>query len=146
MRAPIRNIPVVSVAAATLAALTLLSAACRDGDDSCVSESERAAGIKVTLVTVWNGNPEFLPAGIGVEDGCAGPVHTFDDSSYVYISDGNEHTVGDFFEVWEDSPDERPGSAVENVSLNGQPYTDDYRAIVFKDDDRIVVAFGDRLP
>lgn len=127
-------------------ALTLLAAACRGDDDPCVSETERADGIKVTLVTVWNGTPEFLPAGIGVTDGCAGPVHTIDDSSYVYISDGKEHTVGDFFEVWHDSPDERPASAVENVSLNGQPYTDDYRRIVFQDGQRIVVAFGDRLP
>ena len=126
--------------------LALLAAACRGDDNPCVSEAERAEGIKVTLVTVWNGNPEFLPAGIGVDDGCAGPVHTIDDSSYVYISDGVDHTVGDFFEVWQDSPDERPASAVENVSLNGQPFTGDYRTIVFEDDQRIVVAFGDRLP
>ena len=91
-------------------------------------------------------HPEFLPEDVGVTDDCTRPVHTVDNSSYVYIVGDGKYTVGDFFEVWEDSPDTRPGAIVENISLNGQAFNGDYRAIVFEDDQRIVVAFGDRTP
>ena len=131
-------------------ALALLLSACSglagDATTACIDESERASGIKATLVTVWNGTPEFLPEDVGVTDDCTRPVHTVDNSSYVYIVGDGKYTVGDFFEVWEDSPDTRPGAIVENVSLNGQAFNGDYRAIVFEDDQRIVVAFGDRTP
>ena len=131
-------------------ALTLLLAACSglagDATTACIDESERASGIKATLVTVWNGTPEFLPEDVGVTDDCTRPVHTVDNSSYVYVVGDGKYTVGDFFEVWEDSPDTRPGAIVENISLNGQAFNGDYRAIVFEDDQRIVVAFGDRTP
>ena len=131
-------------------AVALLLFACSgladDATTACIDESERASGIKATLVTVWNGTPEFLPEGVGITDDCTRPVHTVDDSSYVYIVGDGKYTVGDFFEVWEDSPDTRPGAIVENVSLNGQAFNGDYRAIVFEDDQRIVVAFGDRTP
>ena len=136
-------------AAATVAALLL--AACGDGlaDDAasaCIPDAERGTGIKATVVTVWNGTPELLPEGIGVTEDCTRPLHTIDDSSYVYIVGEEQYTVGDFFDVWEDDPSTRPGSSVENVSLNGQPFNGDYRAIVFEDEQRIVVAFGDRRP
>ena len=131
-------------------ALALLLAACSglagDATTACIDESDRASGIKATLVTVWNGTPEFLPEDVGDTDDCTRPVHTVDNSSYVYIVGDGKYTVGDFFEVWEDSPDTRPGAIVENVSLNGQAFNGDYRAIVFEDDQRIVVAFGDRTP
>ena len=131
-------------------AFTLLLAVCSglagDATTACIDESERASGIKATLVTVWNGTPEFLPEDVGVSDDCTRPVHTVDNSSYVYIVGDGKYTVGDFFEVWEDSPDTRPGAIVENISLNGQAFNGDYRAIVFEDDQRIVVAFGDRTP
>lgn len=117
-----------------------------DATTACVDAAGRDSGIRVTLVTVWNGNPEFLPAGVGVDEGCIRPVHTFDNSSYVYIVGEKSYTVGDFFDVWPDNPHTRPNAAVENVSLNGQPYEDDYRGIVLEHDDRIVVAFGDRTP
>ena len=77
------------------------------------------------------------------------PTHTHDDSSAIHIeaADNQKYTVGDFFDVWgADSPALRPNADVENVSLNGQPFTDDYRDIVFEEGDRIVVAFGDRMP
>ena len=131
-------------------ALALLLAACSglagDATTACIDDSERASGIKATLVTVWNGTPEFLPEDVGIADDCTRPVHTVDNSSYVYIVGDGKYTVGDFFEVWEDSPDTRPGAIVENISLNGQAFNGDYRAIVFEDDQRIVVAFGDRTP
>ena len=131
-------------------AVALLLAACSglagDATTACIDDSERASGIKATLVTVWNGTPEFLPEDVGIADDCTRPVHTVDNSSYIYIVGDGKYTVGDFFEVWEDSPDTRPGAIVENVSLNGQAFNGDYRAIVFEDDQRIVVAFGDRTP
>ena len=135
------------------AALTLSLAAVACGTDladdattACVDETDRASGIRVTLVTVWNGTPEFLPEGIGVNDTCIRPVHTLDTSSYVYIVGDKSYTVGDFFDVWPDNPSSRPNATVENVSLNGVRYEDNYRDIVFEDDQRIVVAFGDRTP
>ena len=130
--------------------MALLLSACSglagDATTTCIDESDQASGIKVTLVTVWNGTPEFLPEDVGVTDDCTRPVHTVDNSSYVYVVGDGKYTVGDFFEVWDDSPDTRPGAIVENVSLNGQAFNGDYRAIVFEDDQRIVVAFGDRTP
>ena len=130
-------------------ALTACSSGSEDILTQCVNHDNLHSHIHVTLVTVWNGQPEFLPAGIGVTPECMSPTHTHDDSSAIHIEATNnqEFTVGDFFDVWgADSPASRPNADVENVSLNGQPYTDDYRDIVFENGDRIVVAFGDRTP
>ena len=131
----------------------LLLAACSSSDEDpltqCVNHDALETHIHVTLVTVWNGQPEFLPANIGITPECMSPTHTHDDTSAIHIEGpGNQqYTVGDFFDVWgAESPDLRPGSAVENVSLNGQPYTEDYRDIVFEEGQRIVVAFGNRTP
>lgn len=125
------------------------SSSSRDILTQCVTHDTLEGHIHVTLVTVWNGQPEFLTANIGITDDCMRPTHTHDDSSAIHIegSDDKEYTVGDFFDVWgAESPALRPNAHVENVSLNGQPFTDDYRDIVFEDGDRIVVAFGDRTP
>ena len=130
-------------------ALTACSSGSEDILTQCVNHDNLDSHIHVTLVTVWNGQPEFLPAGIGVTPECMSPTHTHDDSSTIHIEATNnqEFTVGDFFDVWgADSPASRPNADVENVSLNGKPYTDDYRDIVFENGDRIVVAFGDRTP
>lgn len=131
----------------------LLLASCTNGSPDvltqCVSHENLGSHIHVTLVTVWNGQPEFLPANIGITSDCMRPLHTHDDSSLVHIEGpgDQEYTVGDFFRVWgADNPSLRPGAGVENVSLNGQPYDGDYRDIEFEDDQRIVVAFGDRTP
>ena len=137
---------IVIAAVAAIVLATRGSDLADDATTACVADADRASGIRVTLVTVWNGNPEFLPAGIGVSDACIRPVHTIDDSSYVYIVGGKQYTVGDFFDVWPDSPATRPNATVENVSLNGQRYEDNYRDIIFEHDQRIVVAFGDRAP
>ena len=139
---------------ALVSVFVLLLAACSSSSSGdiltqCVNHDNLDSHIHVTLVTVWNGQPEFLPAGIGVTPECMSPTHTHDDSSAIHIEATNnqEFTVGDFFDVWgADSPAHRPNADVENVSLNGQPYTDDYRDIVFENGDRIVVAFGDRTP
>ena len=139
---------------ALVSVFALLLAACSSsgsGDilTQCVNHDDLDGHIHVTLVTVWNGQPEFLTANIGITADCMRPTHTHDDSSAVHIEAPNdrEYTVGDFFDVWgADSPAARPNAIVENVSLNGQPFTDDYRDIVFEDGDRIVVAFGDRTP
>ena len=139
--------------AAFAAVFVLLLAACggSDGDTltQCVDHDNLDTHIHVTLVTVWNGQPEFLPAGIGIASDCMSPTHTHDETSAIHIEGpGNQtYTVGDFFDVWGgESPDLRPGSEVENVSLNGQPYIEDYRDIEFEDGQRIVVAFGNRSP
>ncbi len=141
--------PALALAAALT--LSLATAVCgtdlaEDAATACVDETGRAAGIRVTLVTVWNGTPEFLPEDIGVTEDCIRPVHTIDNSSYVYIVGDKKYTVGHFFDVWPDNPSTRPNATVENVSLNGVRYEDNYRDIVFEDDQRIVVAFGDRTP
>ena len=117
-----------------------------DAATACVDAAGRDDGLRVTLVTVWNGTPEFLPAGVGVTGDCIRPVHTFDDSSYVYVVGEKQYTVGHFFDVWPDNPHTRPNAQVESVSLNGQRYDDDYRDIILEHDARIVVAFGDRTP
>ncbi len=141
----------LAVVWASVAMFVLAACSSSAGDilTQCVNHDNLDGHIHVTLVTVWNGQPEFLTANIGITADCMRPTHTHDDSSAVHIegSDDQKYTVGDFFDVWgADSPALRPGAIVENVSLNGQPFTDDYRDIVFEDGDRIVVAFGDRTP
>jgi hypothetical protein len=136
---------------ASVAMLLLASCSSSSPDilTQCVSHDNLDGHIHVTLVTVWNGQPEFLSANIGVTPDCLRPTHTHDESSAVHIEtpDDRKYTVGDFFRVWgAESPAMRPGAEVENVSLNGEPYTDDYRDIVFEDGQRIVIALGDRTP
>ncbi len=137
---------VIAVAAAVVVLATRGPDLADDATTACVDATDRDSGIRVTLVTVWNGTPEFLPAGVGVSNTCIRPVHTFDDSSYVYVVGEKSYTVGDFFDVWPDNPATRPNATVENVSLNGQRYDDNYHDIVLQHEDRIVVAFGDRAP
>ena len=131
----------------------LLLASCSSGSPDiltqCISHDNLEGHIHVTLVTVWNGQPGFLPANIGVTPDCLRPTHTHDESSAVHIEapDDQEYTVGDFFRVWGDeSPAMRPGAEVENVGLNGVHYDGDYRDIVFEDQQRITIAFGNRTP
>jgi hypothetical protein len=139
--------------AALASVFVLLLAACGSSDEDplvqCIDHDNLDTHIHVTLVTVWNGQPEFLPAGIGITPACMSPTHTHDDSSAIHIEapSNQQYTVGDFFDIWgETSPALRPGSEVENVSLNGRPYMDDYRDIVFEEGIRIVIAFGNRTP
>ncbi|MDE2900175.1 MAG: hypothetical protein OXN15_04010 [Chloroflexota bacterium] len=146
LRLAIATVVIVVAAVAIIVLATRGPDLADDATTACVDATDRDSGIRVTLVTVWNGTPEFLPAGVGVSNTCIRPVHTFDDSSYVYIVGEKSYTVGDFFDVWPDSPATRPNATVENVSLNGQRYEDNYRDIVLQDEDRIVVAFGDRTP
>lgn len=141
----------LAVVWASVAMFVLAACSSSAGDilTQCVNHDNLDGHIHVTLVTVWNGQPEFLTANIGITEDCIRPTHTHDDSSAVHIEAPNdqEYTVGDFFDVWgADSPALRPNAIVENVSLNGQPYTEDYRDIVFEEGNRIVVAFGDRTP
>ena len=140
--------------AALASVFVLLLAACSSSDEDpltqCVDHDNLDTHIHVTLVTVWNGQPEFLPAGVGIMPDCMSPTHTHDDKSVIHIEgpEDQKYTVGDFFEIWgEESPDLRPGAIVERgTSLNGNPYTYDYRDIEFEDGQRIVVAFGNRTP
>ena len=140
----------VALASVFVLLLTACSSSKEDPLVQCVDHDQLDSHIHVTLVAVWNGQPEFLPAGIGITPECMSPTHTHDDTSAIHIEAPNDqqYTVGDFFDVWgADSPDLRPGAMVEpGTSLNGEPYTDDYRDIVFEDGQRIVVALGNRTP
>jgi len=140
---------------ALVSVFVLLLAACSSSSSGdiltqCVNHDNLDGHTHVFLVIAWNGQPETLPANIGITPDCMRPTHTHDDSSSIHIEAPNdqEYTVGDFFDVWgADSPALRPGASVERgTSLNGQPYTDDYRDIVFEDGQRIVVALGNRTP
>ncbi len=137
----------------TLAALAsvfvLLLAACGSGDKDpltqCVDHDKLDSHIHVNLSTVFNGQEEALPAGIGVTPQCMSPTHTHDESSAIHVESpsNQKYTVGDFFDIWgARSPDLREGAVVESVLLNGEPYSGDYRDIEFEDGQRIEVAFG----
>ena len=130
--------------------LTACSSGSEDILTQCVNHDNLDGHIHVFLAIAWNGQPETLPANIGITPDCMRPTHTHDDSSLIHIEAPNdqEYTVGDFFDVWgADSPALRPGASVERgTSLNGQPYTDDYQDIVFEDGQMIVVALGNRTP
>ena len=82
-----------------------------------------ATHIHPTLSITVDGEPERLPANIGVSGNCMAETHTHDSSGTLHIETATharlqELSIADFFDVW-NQPVEREGYDM-TISVNGQ--------------------------
>lgn len=117
--------------------------ACRSGPavpvlERCVEHERLGMHIHPHLTVMVDGVATLPPGGIGISPNCMRPLHTHDASGYLHIEypERRDFLLGDFFQVWgEPFKDKRAVS----VTVNGEPFRGDYRSIVLRDGQRIVV-------
>ena len=69
---------------------------------SCTLDMYTQFHIHPRLTTVVNGEPQTVPASIGITLGCMHPIHTHDASGSIHVEspEQRDFTLGDFFAVW----------------------------------------------
>lgn len=76
-----------------------------------------AAHIHPILTITTDGEPEIVPANIGIEGSCMREVHTHDVTGTIHVETKEletTYTLGDFFAVW-GRPAEREGYSLEII-------------------------------
>jgi hypothetical protein len=115
----------------------------------CTSDMATQFHIHPNLQLVINGQPQTIPANIGVKPGCMNALHTHDTSGKIHVESptARDFTLADFFAVWEktfnkgqildNTTDE---SHVIRMTVNGQE-SQEFENLVFKDGDQIEISF-----
>lgn len=97
------------------------------------------------------GNPQTVPANIGLASGVESPLHTHDDTGVIHIESASRHdfTLGDLFDVWGvrltatcmggycDAGDRQLRAYVDGDPVTGSP-----RAVALADHEVVVLTFG----
>lgn len=89
--------------------------------------------IHAQLTVSINGEPQNIPANVGVNANCMAEVHTHDASGKIHVETTDttiDQTLADFFAVW-DKPLERDGYS-RTLLVNGEVHEGTY---VFSDGD-----------
>ena len=110
----------------------------------CVRSEGTALHIHSQLTILADGQNVVVPANIGIKSACLYWLHTHDDSGTVHIESPTQRdfTLGEFLDMWKQT---QPGTykfdqnTVTSVTVNGKTYADDYRSLVFVDDDKIIM-------
>ncbi|OGY99117.1 MAG: hypothetical protein A2945_05375 [Candidatus Liptonbacteria bacterium RIFCSPLOWO2_01_FULL_52_25] len=105
--------------------------------------------IHPNLAIIVNGEPQTLPANIGVRYGCMNPLHAHDETGKIHVESPvqRDFTLGDFFAVWEKTFSkeqifEHKTDAEHEIvmTVNGSP-SDAYENLIFEDEQKIVIEY-----
>lgn len=114
----------------------------RDSGILCLpnGHTNLAQHIHQMFSVVVDGVAEVIPANLGIEGTCMAEVHTHDTTGKIHVEtvDPNtNHTLADFFRVW-NQPIERPGYSLV-ATINGKAVPDPGSHILADDD---VISFS----
>lgn len=115
--------------------------------EACVDHGSDLYHIHQSLYILVNGESQVIPSNIGVKPGCMRAIHTHESGGTIHVEVPEglalpEPTLGVFFDVWDTtSPESRVWDYTGNVTLtvNNQPYNQDYRSLVLEDDQVIII-------
>lgn len=88
-----------------------------------------------------NGEPEVIPANIGISESCMAEVHTHETNGVIHVESADRNkdfTLGDFFTVWERDLQRDDFEAA--VSVNGSE-VEDPLSYVLRDQDSITIEY-----
>jgi hypothetical protein len=91
------------------------------------------------------GQPVRVPAEIGIDAAAQriSPLHTHDDSGVIHVESPvkRDFTLGQFFAEWRQPLTGNPAGRL-SVYVDGKPYAGDPAALVLREHQEIVVAYG----
>lgn len=116
---------------------------------ACVThDTDSASHAHVQLTILQNGKPIVIPQSIGIAGTCMHPLHTHDNTGRIHMEYPTPFpfTLGDFFDlqgiVLTDAQIGRiktnDGYAI-NVIVNGEKRKNNYRNLLLRDDQRILI-------
>lgn len=101
-----------------------------------------AQHIHPELRILENGVEQVPPANIGVTQGCMRWLHTHDADGRIHLEtpDQRDLKLGQFLSVWQAGGSYfLEGKVVANVTIDGVQYNGDYREIILKDHQKVVL-------
>jgi len=119
-------------------------------DVACLPNGHQQIALHIhpTLSITVDGEPETIPANVGVTSQCMAEIHTHDSSGAVHIetttaSRLSQLSFADFFEVWE-QPVEREGYDLL-ITVDGNP-VDSLNDVPLEDGRLITLAYTSHIP
>lgn len=118
----------------------------------CTTDMATQFHIHPILQIIINGEPQVIPANIGIKADCMNALHTHDTSDTLHVEspEKRDFTLADFFAVWgqpfsKDQILNYKSDATHQISItvNGTP-VDTYENTVLKDKDQIVITYGNK--
>ncbi len=108
----------------------------------CIDEDKVVQHIHAHLEVTVDRQHLAIPAKVGITGSCAHPIHTHDDSGLVHVESNvvKPYFLEDFLSNWGKSFDNYvfAGGTVNGIAI------DNYRRVVLKDGQRIVLEFRSR--
>jgi hypothetical protein len=103
----------------------------------CIQHSDLDQHVHTLLILTVDGQPQNIPANLGITSDCMRPLHTHDEGGLIHIESTRPHVfvLGDFFTIWEEWSEEDPldGLWVERLQVNGTPFEGDYQEVPLMD-------------
>lgn len=117
----------------------------------CESTEQLVYHIHSHLAVYLDGQPETIPADIGVRADCIYWLHTHDTSGVIHVESPTQtqYTLGQFFDIWGQTLDAQDvGREHGNIIfyVNGQRYNGDPRQIVLDAHTLIQIDIGQDTP
>ncbi len=118
----------------------------------CTTDMATQFHIHPYLKIFINGQPQEIPADIGITNGCMHPLHTHDISGKIHVEspEKRDFTLSDFFAVWYKTftKDQILDSNVDAThaireTINGNQ-TQDYENTVLRDGDQIIIYYEEK--
>ena len=119
---------------------------------ACQSMEGQALHVHAQLQLFKNGQPVVVPAGIGIPGGCFYWLHTHTADGVIHVESPvvRDFTLGQFFEIWGQTPGERGVATKTFVKDEGDPdfheVPGDWKTLVLKSHRIFAVGTGTFVP
>jgi len=116
---------------------------------ACTTDMATQFHIHPHLEIFINGQPQEIPADIGIIQNCMNSLHTHENSGEIHVEspEKRDFTLADFFAVWQKIYNKEQildykvdARHVIRQTLNGQE-TQEYENIILHDDDKIIIYY-----
>ncbi len=122
----------------------------RDVALACTTDMATQFHIHPHLDIIINGQPQLIPANIGITPACLSALHTHDTSGTIHVEspEQRDFTLGDFFAVWHQPFNQNQileyktdQTHVIQETVNGRT-VQSFEQTILHDGDQIVIAYG----
>ena len=119
---------------------------------TCTTDMATQFHIHPVLKIVINGQPQEIPADIGIKPNCMNSLHTHDATGIIHVeaSEKRDFTLADFFAVWDKVYNKNQifdyktdENHVIRQTVNGKE-AEDFENTVLKDKDEIIIYYEEK--